>query len=617
MWICLLLASAISQSCMSDIQHLATNNTAFMLKLLYYSGRDINDLGKYESCISNSEANYALLTVKYDAVYAYLGVCVPRSCSKDELASFLVSSIEKAGLENQMATSGVAVYFPEEYSAMPLPFSAQLSLLIIAIPLLLSIIGTIISNDSFNLITKQYALVDILKEFSLQKNFAKLVSIPEKRDTLSCINGLRVICLFNIVIYHTFNTFPTSAFGEVNLVRDSYQDLTHKVYMILRASVNIFFIISGFLLSYLTLPEINKQKDKYSWKMFITRRLLRLTPVYYITLIIAVFLLRYIGSGPQWPIHELKTYEGCRDYWWSNFLYLQDLVPYSKFPCMQWSWYVANDLHFFMISPFILVAYYKNKLWGYLTCAGLAFINFMYVGLVSQYYEFTPRYYGGWTNWMQSALIYWKPQARISSFLVGIVIGFLYRSHVNSRPSQLIEISVNYQPEIEDCKSFADKFEELCLSITSNKTLRTLFYILGVFLMLGSELLQNQLDKYGDDYWTQSFKSFFLSMQHFMFSIGFSFFFLPMLLGYCVNFSRILSIGVFFPLAKLTFGAYLVHLMVLNVYIFGKYQRTVIGDFDVVITGISAFVISMIISMIISLTVEIPLLTLERKFIPH
>ena len=143
-----------------------------------------------------------------------------------------------------------------------------------------------------------------------------------------------------------------------------------------------------------------------------------------------------------------KLLEGRRDVLgWSNFLYLQDTIPYSTYSCMSWSWYVSTDLKFFMISPFILYLYYKNKLYGNTCCAALTLISLLYTGILSQYYGFTPRYYQGFTEPFQAALLTVKPMAWVCTFLVGIVIGFLDRTHVDDidKPS----MNINLSDEIE------------------------------------------------------------------------------------------------------------------------------------------------------------------------
>ena len=613
MWVLMVIVSVIGKSCITDIQQLIEQDTIEALKALYYSGRDIDDLGKYENCIKETELKYALLSVKFDVGNIFLGLCVPKACSSEELRIFFAGLVQKTGLENQIRTSEIKIYSPSEYSSAPMPLSAMIALAVLAIPLILTCFGTFLSSSYLSKMSDDSPLVIVLKEFSLHKNVEKLVNIPDKRDTLSSIHGLKTICIFSILIYHTFNTFPRSAIGEPNEVRSMYMDFTHKFYILLRQGVGIFFIVSGFLLSYITLPELYQKKSNYNWKLFIIRRILRLTPVYYFALIIDVFLLRYIGSGPQWPLQAFRNFEGCRDYWWSNFLYLQDLVPFSSFSCMSWSWYVSCDLQFFMISPIILYLYSRNKLHGYICCAILVIANFLYIGILSQYYGFTPRYYQGFTDQFQAALLTVKPMAWVYSFLIGIAIGFLYRSHVNRiNYKQTVMIGGDDREEISHKNRYADRFEKLCLKIADHKICRYFFYILGVFMMLASELYPYELDKYGNDHWSQSFKSFFLAIQCFMFGLGFTFWFLPILLGHCQIVSKFLSMGIFFPLAKLTFATYLIHPMIIELVVFSSYQRTIIGDFNIVLTGISAFTISTLIAAIIFLTVELPVLTLER-----
>ena len=268
-----------------------------------------------------------------------------------------------------------------------------------------------------------------------------------------------------------------------------------------------------------------------------------------------------------------------------------------------------------MISPFILYLYYKNKLYGYTCCAALTLISLLYTGILSQYYGFTPRYYQGFTEPFQAALLTVKLMAWVCTFLVGIVIGFLYRTHVDDIDKPSMNINLSDEIEIKRNISYSDKFERFCLKLIEVKCLRYAFYILGVIMILASEIYPYELDKYGNDYWSQSFKSFFLAIQHLMFVIGFGFWFLPILLGHCQVLRKILSMGIFFPLARLTFATYLIHPMILELFIYSNNQRTIIGDFHIVITAISVFVISTLLAAVVFLTVELPMLSLEKRII--
>lgn len=57
--------------------------------------------------------------------------------------------------------------------------------------------------------------------------------------------------------------------------------------------------------------------------------LLRLTPMYMIILMIYTCLTTYIGDGPMWP-KQIESAENCRESWWTNLLYVNNLVLVDK-----------------------------------------------------------------------------------------------------------------------------------------------------------------------------------------------------------------------------------------------------------------------------------------------
>ena len=51
----------------------------------------------------------------------------------------------------------------------------------------------------------------------------------------------------------------------------------------------------------------------------------RLSPIYMFVLMAFACLYKYLGSGPMWP-SSITTAENCKDYWWTNLLYVNNLV---------------------------------------------------------------------------------------------------------------------------------------------------------------------------------------------------------------------------------------------------------------------------------------------------
>lgn len=101
------------------------------------------------------------------------------------------------------------------------------------------------------------------------------------------LNGIRAIAAMAVVITHINNRLEYYGIPNAALL-----DLASY-------GVTIFFTLSGFLITYLLLNELEKT-NTIDVKKFYMRRVLRIWPLYYIYLIIVVFLNGI--SNIQWPI---------------------------------------------------------------------------------------------------------------------------------------------------------------------------------------------------------------------------------------------------------------------------------------------------------------------------
>jgi peptidoglycan/LPS O-acetylase OafA/YrhL len=85
-------------------------------------------------------------------------------------------------------------------------------------------------------------------------------------------------------------------------------------------SVDTFFLMSGLLVSFLLLRELDRNKGKFNVGLFYLHRYLRLTPVYAVILGFVATLMVYLGTGPNW--YSVTFYaDACRTAWWRQFLY--------------------------------------------------------------------------------------------------------------------------------------------------------------------------------------------------------------------------------------------------------------------------------------------------------
>ena len=69
----------------------------------------------------------------------------------------------------------------------------------------------------------------------------------------------------------------------------------------------------------------------------------------------------YIGQGPVWVPLASAKYEACVKNWWANILFINNIYPTTGTDgCIPWTWYLANDWQFFLVTPIFLILYLIN-----------------------------------------------------------------------------------------------------------------------------------------------------------------------------------------------------------------------------------------------------------------
>lgn len=153
------------------------------------------------------------------------------------------------------------------------------------------------------------------------------------------IDGLRFIAVLGVLIYHFIH------FTNIYLIRFPFG-----------YGVNLFFVISGFLITKILL--INKEKiqnEKTTFKKvlqaFYYRRTLRIFPIYYLT-IIFLLIINFQNTRDVWK--WLITYT-------TNFYISHDNYPYIGSFYHLWS--LAVEEQFYLVWP-VLIFLIPNKYIG-------------------------------------------------------------------------------------------------------------------------------------------------------------------------------------------------------------------------------------------------------------
>jgi peptidoglycan/LPS O-acetylase OafA/YrhL len=144
----------------------------------------------------------------------------------------------------------------------------------------------------------------------------------------SGMNTLRFAAAFSILLYHLKPS--AHIFDSVYL-----QNFWHN----LSVAVDFFFVISGFLITFLLLHE-KENKQTISFAGFYVRRAARIFPLYY-GIVIAAYL-QYHNSDPQ-------TAFGAYACFWGNFALIKaQILPVSLLIPL---WSLSIEQHFYLVIP--------------------------------------------------------------------------------------------------------------------------------------------------------------------------------------------------------------------------------------------------------------------------
>ncbi len=167
----------------------------------------------------------------------------------------------------------------------------------------------------------------------------------EPKIYFSNLDVIRFIAAALVVVFHTEN--KKGLFGLKRI--DSFFVNTIGDY-----AVTIFFILSGFLITYLLLKEKAKT-NTINIPKFYTRRILRIWPLYYLIVLIGCFILPYIsvlyipGKSLLWQYLSTSTIL-------LYLFFLPNIVfgMYGNIPYVDQTWSIGVEEQYYFIWPFVM-----------------------------------------------------------------------------------------------------------------------------------------------------------------------------------------------------------------------------------------------------------------------
>ena len=599
-----------SSNCLLEWEYILSSSTNPLLpeyysKMYIYSGFTINNLGNFESCNKIAEAKY-VVKVYNKSPPLLLALCGPKVCTESDYLQLSLPTIPPP------LQSPYTVVFPTEYqeSAYSNYTPGAIFMLILisaltALSIFASIADYFLSQNS-----KEILAIKAVLCFSITSNVQKLLTSRTqerlgKTDTLEILNAVRVMSIGWVVLGHTcINYIFIAATSNYDTLMDI---LTQPSYIVVYGAfyaVDTFFWLSGLLMAYLFIIEVNK-KNKFTpgnLGLFYLHRYLRITPVFMFCLLFVWTMQVHLGSGPLW--FDIESLIGdCEEYWFASLIYLNNFIAnWESSSCLAVSWYLANDMQLFIISPIIILLYTKvSRLTGWVLILILCCINVISAGVIAWHYNLNPVLFAlsNGNNYFDQ--YYSKPYNRVGPYVLGMACGFIIYSH----------------RKYQDTKETYDCFALFIARLQEVWYVRVVSFVLGLGLI--NILIYSQLStiQYPGDYnqydsWSKNQNYAFIAFERPVYGLGLSLMILPMLLGHFKCISRVLSLYLWSVLARFAFVVYLIHFPIMQIIIKSQQNVMMVNDYNTIRDTCYFFIVSVVCAMPIVLLIEMPVGNLER-----
>lgn len=264
----------------------------------------------------------------------------------------------------------------------------------------------------------------------------------KKKIYFENLDAIRFLCFLSVFFHHSFYT-------ESIEIQNSewYLFITRTLFANGNLGVNFFFVLSGFLITFLLIEE-KKLNGKISIVKFWMRRVLRIWPLYFFCLFFGFIIFPEIKS-----IFGQIPQETANPWMYITFLSNFDII-YSDLPdasTLGVLWSIAIEEQFYLVWPILIYFIPIKKLWILFT--SLLIVNVMYRFFNYSYMNFeyhtlscmSDLVIGATGAWLISISAKFKthiqqiPKLFIALIYVGFISFYFFRSEF------MIYISVTFE----------------------------------------------------------------------------------------------------------------------------------------------------------------------------
>jgi len=383
--------------------------------------------------------------------------------------------------------------------------------------------------------------------------WSSLWKVEPSRPT-DCLNGIKVISMFFIILGHGLLE-PMSIAGYKNaecIAKTPFcldaASTQARSYILLMGQLGVdsFFFIGGFLLSF-----VGKSRN-VPVVMGTVLRYMRLLPLFGFAMMFYILVAPYLVFGPFSPRMQSQVFDGCgNNTWWSELIFISAFYPWftSDGGCMGWSWYLGVDMLFAVLGLVLLNLWKKMPklawavvLVSFTACIAVTIQQSFYYQLKYNVIDPSFAVYGHY--------LYQRPYARFPGFLIGLVAPWV--------------MDIMEKRGIQRGTQPRSLLARIVVGI---------FCILAIALAAGCVFLPltNSAGPGPDStarpalQWSQWGNALWIALNRPVWVLSWLIWTLACYYDYVPFLNAILGHRVFAPLASLTYGAYLIHPILIKI----------------------------------------------------
>ena len=181
--------------------------------------------------------------------------------------------------------------------------------------------------------------------------------------------------------------------------------------------VDIFFVLSGFLMGRILVRDL-VDGGRVRYGRFYARRVTRIFPAYYLVLTLAVFVIARFNVGSVVFYSGARSWQQLRDTAWTNYLYLNNYLGLGAPNVLSWGWSLCVEEHFYLLLPVLLALTFRARAPGARAALLATYAVLPVFGRTAQYI-LDP-------GMVEANTFYYFSHNRLDQLFVGVGLGYAY-----------------------------------------------------------------------------------------------------------------------------------------------------------------------------------------------